>query len=327
MTLLTDKARFTGHMVRILVGRSQPAAPSQAGLDGMKLVQLLSGLFVETALLFDEPDKGLEAIYNHLARDLGCEPAAGPLGDLALPPSYVIDRETEQGRSMARRLFEDWLHCPQEFLDLTLFATQQLIAGMEEDGQPRAEIFRLLIECANRCLAYEIAAQELCDIMIEQKIGLEGWSLSESISGLSAVAGRSLALSFSNVQFATFRGNDLPEHLDRVAYVMTQEAIRLGIPAGSDWRFGLAANDQPSNAPYELIAALEPACRDFFQTLGLHNLIDQSVACAKASGRMLAMASGGERPEIEPVIAKPLAMAAMTETYRTVCREYAIVSC
>jgi hypothetical protein len=39
---------------------------------------------------------------------------------------------------------------------------------------------------------------------------------------------------------------------------------------------------------------------------------------------MLAMASGGERPEIEPVIAKPLAMAAMTETYRTVCREYAV---
>ena len=327
MTILTDKAQFTGHMVRIFVSRSQNPEPAPGGLDGMKLIQLLAGMFVETALLFEDSDKGLEAIYSRLAADLACEPADGILGEMALPPSYIIDRETEHGRSMARRLFEDWLYCPQEFLDLSLFAAQQMIVAMEEEGQNRAEIFRLLIECANRCLAYEIAAQELCDIVIDQKIGLEGWSLTESISGLSAIAGRSLALSFSGAQFAAFRGNDLPEHLDRVAYVMTQEAVRLGIPAGSDWRFGLAANDQPANAPYELIAALEPVCRDFFRIIGLHNLMDQSVACAKASGRMLAMASGGERPEIEPVIAKPLAMAAMTETYRTVCREYAIVSC
>lgn len=321
MTILSDKADFTGHMVRNFVERCQA---SRSELDGMMLIQLLAGMFVETALLFDDSDRGLEAIYDRLASDLACEPMAGPLGDQALPPSYIIDRDTEQGRRVARALFEEWLHCPQEFLDLTLFAAQQMFMAMEQDGQPRQDTFRLLIECANRCMAYELAAQELCEIVIEQKIGLEGWSLSESISGLSAVAGRSLALSFSGAQFAAFRGNDLPEHLDRVAWVMTQEAIRLGIPAGSDWRFGLAANDQPSNAPYELIAALEPVCRDLFRAVGLHSLVDQSVACAKASGRMLAMASGGERPEIEPVIAKPLAMAAMTETYRTVCREYAV---
>ena len=105
---------------------------------------------------------------------------------------------------------------------------------------------------------------------------------------------------------------------------MTQEAIRLGIPAGTDWRFGLAANDTPCSAPYELIAGLEPACHEFFRMIGLNDMVDQAVACAKASGRMLALAAGGERPELEPVIAKPLAMAALTETYRTVCREYAI---
>ncbi len=325
MPILTDKAAFTGHMARCIASRCHSKPDSE--LDGMKLVQLLAGMFVETAMLFEDADKALEAIYARLSVNLSCEPSESVLGDFALPPSYMIDRETEMGRGVARRLFEDWLHCPQEFVDLTLFATQQMIVAMEEDGQPRQEVFRLIIECANRCMAYEIAAQELCEIMIEQKIGLEGWSLSESISGLSAVAGRLLALSFSDAQFASFRGTDLPDHLDRVAYVMTQEAVRLGIPAGSDWRFGLAANDQPSNAPYELIKALEPVCAGFFPVIGLHNMVDQSVACAKASGRMLAMASGGEYPEIEPVIAKPLAMAAMTETYKTVCREYAALSC
>ncbi len=327
MSLSTDKAAFAGHLARCLVSRcqSQDGNPDSR-IDGIVLIQLLAGMMVETVLLFDESDKGLENIYTRLADLLMCEPQGGPISDSTLPLSYMIDRDTEAGRFMARNLFGEWGYCTHEFIDLTLFTTQQFICAMEEDGHSRRESFRLLIECANRCLAYEIAAQELCDIVIDRKIGNEGWSLCESISGLSAVAGRSLALSFSGEQFARFRGSDLPDHLDNVAYVMTQEAIRLGTPAGSDWRFGLAANDQPPNAPFSLIEALEPVCRDFLGMIGLHDLVDQSVACAKAAGRMLALASGGESPEIEPVIAKPMAMAAMTETYKTVCREYAVIA-
>lgn len=309
-------------MARCLISRCEHPV---RGVDGMRLIQLLSGITVETVLLFDEPDVALETVYGQLAEALGTEPAEGVLGDDVLPAPDQIDRHTEHGRALARRLFEDWLHCPQEFVDISVFAIHQMLVAMEHDaGQPRAETFRLFIECANRCLAYEIAAQELCEIVIDQKIGEQGWSLVESISGLCAVAGRSLALSFSGTNTIRISGRELPAYLDKVAFVMTQEAIRLGIPAGTDWRFGLAANDTPCSAPYELIAGLEPACHEFFQLIGLHNMVDQAVACAKASGRMLALAAGGERPELEPVIAKPLAMAALTETYRTVCREYAI---
>lgn len=306
------------HMVRCLLSRTQarPTGGAPAEIDGMRMILLLSGVMVETVLLFDESDRGLESLYARMADMLGCEPQDGPLGDKVLPAPYLIDRDTEHGRAMARHLFEDWHDCTHEFMDTALFVIHQMVIGMEMDGQPRAETFRLLIECTNRALAYEIAAQELCDIVIDRKIGAEGWSICESISGLSAVAGRCLALSR--------HGHNIPDDLDKVAYVMTQEAIRLGIPAGSDWRFGLAANDLPTSAPYELIAALEPLCRDFFALISLNGLVDQAVACAKASGRMLALVSGGERPEIEPVIAKPLAMAAMSDTYKTVCREYAV---
>ncbi|MCM2344883.1 MAG: hypothetical protein NDJ24_10025, partial [Alphaproteobacteria bacterium] len=54
-----------------------------------------------------------------------------------------------------------------------------------------------------------------------------------------------------------------------------------------------------------------------FRIIGMMDLMDQAVACAKAAGRMLAVAAGGDAPELEPVIAKPLAMAAMTETFRS----------
>ena len=53
----------------------------------------------------------------------------------------------------------------------------------------------------------------------------------------------------------------------------------------------------------------------------MEELEDQAVACAKAAGRMLAVTSGGEMPEIEPAIAKPLAMAAITDTYKSVCMD------
>ena len=320
MSLPMDRAGFAGHMTRCLLSRCS----AERGIDGMVLIQLIAGLAVETTLVFDEPDLALMTVYDRLETALGCAPMDGPVFEQSLPNPTIIDRETEQGRTMARHLFEEWIYTPQDFLDLVADVAHHMIAAMEEDGQPRAETFRVLVECANRCMAYEVAAQELCDIVIDQKIAAEGWSLAESISGLSAVAGRSLALAFSCEMPGRYKAHDLPAYFERVAHVMTQEASRLGIPAGTNWRFGLAANDQPTSAPYELIAALEPACRDFFRVIKLNNLIDQAVACAKASGRMLALASGGERPEIEPVIAKPLAMAAMSDTYKTVCREYAI---
>ena len=41
-----------------------------------------------------------------------------------------------------------------------------------------------------------------------------------------------------------------------------------------------------------------------------------SAMVAKACGRMLAVAAGGDFPEVEPAIAKPLAMMALMESYR-----------
>ncbi|PJB69262.1 MAG: hypothetical protein CO093_10835 [Alphaproteobacteria bacterium CG_4_9_14_3_um_filter_47_13] len=322
MSILINKADFTGHIFHHLTSH---AALAGGQIDGMKMIQLLAGIITETLLLFDEPDEGLEATYDKLALLLECEPYPGPIAVKALPPSYVIDYETEQGRGIAKCLFEDWLDCAYAFHELIVFVIHNLILRMEESGQLRSETFRLFIECTNRCMAYEIAAQELCDIVIDKKIGQDSWSLAESVSGLSAFAGRCLALSQNACEL--FSMPMLPDKLDQVAYVMTQEAIRLGIPAGTDWRFGLAANDHGVAAPYELINSLDPVCHEFFGVIQLHGLMDQAVACAKAAGRMLAVAAGGEAPEIEPVIAKPLAMAAMTDTYKTVCTQEAILSC
>ncbi len=324
---MSSLANKTNIAAQLQLNLTTLASEPEQGTDIMKLTQLLAGILVESTFLFDEADEALEGSLSRLAQQLGCGPAEGDLTRSALPPAHVLDFESECGRAMARTFFEDWLDCEYEFQELILYLIHYNMMQWEEAGQSRGESLRLFLECAQRCMALEISAQELCDLVIDRKIGRDGWTLGDSISGLSAVSGRRMALSISSEQCALFRGNELPDHLDQIAYVMTQEAIRLGIPAGSDWRFGLAANDVPVHPPIELINGLDPHCRKFFELIRLEDLHTQAVACAKAAGRMIAVAAGGEIPDIEPIIAKPLAMAAMTESYKSVCMQYSIASC
>lgn len=158
-------------------------------------------------------------------------------------------------------------------------------------------------------------------MVIDSKIGLKGWKIHDCVAGLSALSGVRLGLATNPDFCMTFKGADIPTHLDDLSAVMTSEAVRLGVPAGSGWRFGLPANDRPIDPPYQLIEALEPLCTSFFTCIRLECEYDQAVGLAKAAGRMLAVASAGKDPDIEPAIAKPLAMEAFTESYKSVCMD------
>lgn len=317
MSLLIDKAGFAARIHDSLLAQATLAGGEP---DALRLLQLLAGVMVETLMLFDEPDEGLAATAVRLCADMGAIPQDGPIAPAFMPPAHILDTVTEQGRGLARALFEDWLDCAWEFNDVMIFTVHHILSHLEQAGCHRSASLRLFLDYMQRALALEIAAQELCDIVIDEKIGIEGWSLAESVSGLSAVAGRCLGL-MPEARQAWFA----VETLDPVAFVMTQEATRLGIPAGTDWKFGLVANDglTPS-APFDLIFSLWPRCRDFLSVIGITSPLDQAVALAKAAGRMLAVAAGGDTPEVEPWIAKPLAMAALTETCQTFSRDEAM---
>ncbi|MBX2833539.1 MAG: hypothetical protein KTR28_01060 [Micavibrio sp.] len=321
---LTEKPGMGARLYTGLIGM---ASDPVKGVDATKMIQHMAGVLVETYMVFDQPDEAMAASLHKLGERMECKPIEGKLPPHSLPPAHIIDAETEKGRLAARGFFEEWLDCAFEFHNLMLVIVHNVLQGFEDQGLAKDESLRLLVECTHKCMAFEIASQELCDIVIERKIATEFWSLGDCVAALSAVSGRRVALSLNAEFCELFEGSHyLPQYLDHVVCVMTKEAVRLGVPAGTDWRFGLPANDTPVNAPLDLIYGIEPFCDAFFGAINMTNHYDQAVACAKAAGRMLAVAAGGEVPDLEPAIAKPLAMAAMTETYKSVCMTHNMVT-
>ncbi len=288
--------------------------------DAMRVLMLMSGIAVEMCLVFGEaPDEAACSVLEKMSQRLGTPPKLGALGYNTLPPSNVIDQDIEKGRAIARDIFDEWDECAFEFHQFYIELCHDIFLSWEQEGFKRAEMLRLFSEITYRGLAYEIVAQELCDFLVEKKARLFKWDLNTCISAVSAMAGHKLAHCDDILVHYGMRA--AIDDLDRIVYTMTQEAVRLGVPAGTSWRFGLAANDVPMNAPHDLVYKLQPHCDGLFKAIKLDNSQDQAVACAKAAGRMLAVTSAGTLPEIEPVIAKPLAVCAMTDTYKTICMD------
>lgn len=295
------------------------AKEGQGQASTLKSIGLMAGLIVETALLFDKSDEACAHLLEKIAQNLDAQPSLETLESHALPPAYLNDQMVEKGRAIVTDILIDWELCNFEFQDFIAGCITHTLAHWNANLLTKEESLRFLSELTYRGMAYELSAQELCDMLIETKARTLTWDLSTCISALAAVAGHKHAAHSK----PTEENGQLYAHddLDQIIHCMTQEAIRHGVPAGSDWRFGLAANDIPVSAPYNLIQALEPLCDGFFNAIQMIGPQDQAIACAKASGRLLAIIAGGEIPEIEPIIAKPLAVAAMSDTYKTVYSE------
>jgi hypothetical protein len=283
------------------------------GFSVYDTVQVLAGILVESVFLFDEPDEVLNGAHSKLERLLNETTYQETLPEWFQLDPATLDWRTEQGRLIARSLIDDWRDCPFTYMEFILFSLHNfLVQWAENHDVPRGETLRLLREASLRGLAFEITAQELCLEVIDHQMTQHGWSIADCLCGLSAYAGQLLG---HNIKQSPETANDEP--VDMLMHVMAQEAVRLGVPAGSEWRMGLAANDCQADPPIELIRGVTPIVSGFFANINMHEPLYRSVACAKAAGRMLAVVASGEMPDMPPFIAKPLAVMAMTEAYRS----------
>lgn len=295
------------------------------GIDVFMALQLYAGVMVETALYFESPLDALEAILDKFTARMSKKPYSGNLPLFVCPPAYIIEDNAERGRELARQLMCDWEHDIFGFVDLITYLAYHNLCEWDNQDIPIDESSRLVIECAWRAMAYEIAAQELCDASLDHMMIKNEWELADCLVSLSGAAGHYLGKDHigkatkspeERLYVGEFSGMSFPVQFDEVVFVMTREAARHGVTNGEDWRAGLAANDCPIYAPVDVVNSFKPYCESLLPILRMDNSCDFAVACAKAAGRMIAVVSGGEEPEIAPVISKPLALAALMEMYK-----------
>lgn len=303
----TDLAAFVHAHISRLFEHEDRDGPQKI----IDFLEVLAGFYVESCFLFEKPDRSMTEGFKKLSQILRSEAHEGEMPTWAVSNPQRIDARSEQGRTLARFVLEEWKECEFSYFEFVNWILQNYICAWEGNSVPREESLRLFIETCSRCMAFEIAAQELCDQVIEKRIGTGEWSLADAVCGLSAYAGYCDAKDKAEAGYT----QNLFES-ESIVNVMTQEAARMGVPAGSDWKLGLAANDCPADPPIELVESIDPLCSEFFNVISLLQDNEKAVACAKAAGRMLAVVASGDTPDMPHAIAKPLAMAALVESYR-----------
>jgi hypothetical protein len=294
---IKDEAKAVGTRIAEILKSDEPK-------DRMiRNVCIHAGMITESLIEFEEPDVVMEQVFARIADLLKCEPAAViDEGDL-VPLAWIIDRDTEVGRRLARaagRKLPRGLDDAHE-IAIALFINE--VPEWETQGYPRAATLRLLIELVILSLTFEMATQDFCDMLIEDFI-TDGQSAADALFGLGAVAG---------TYFAEAKGHYvLPADAEtRLTDVMVRESRRHGTPGHKDWAALAAANDAPYGDITKYMEKMAPEIDEFFEFVGLNDPLAEAVSTAKALGRMIAVITVEDVGQIHPSIAKSLAKTGM----------------
>lgn len=268
------------------------------GFDTMRMIMILAGILTETLLEYEEPETVMEQSFFRIADLLKVEPAEGNLGPEALPPLWIMDRDTESGRELARASAEKLVKGLDDVHEIAIALAINDFPLWEQEDLPKEESFRLLIECVIATLTLEMAAQSFCDSLIDEFIA-DGWEVTTALSALAALAGVYL-----REAGASAAGQD---SLVGVMNVMAGEAARHGVKGPKDWNSLGGANDFSPTGLSEYTDEIMESVEEFFDTVGLDSQVSRAVAVAKAVGRMVAVVSAEEIGHIQPTVAKSLA--------------------
>ena len=268
------------------------------GFDTMRMIMIYAGILTETLLEYEEPETVMEQSFFRIADLLKVEPAEGNLGPEALPPFWIIDRDTEMGRMLARGSAEKLNKGLDDVHEIAIALAINDFPLWEQGDLPKEESFRLMIECVIATLTLEMAAQSFCDAIIDEFIADDGWEVTTAISALAALAGVYLREQGQPV------GKD---DMNGVLSTMSSEAARHGVRGAQDWSSLGGANDFSPSSLTEYTDEIRETIGEFFETVGLESHVSRAVAVAKAVGRMVAVVSAEDIGHIQPTVAKSLA--------------------
>nr|AIA15300.1 Unknown Function [uncultured bacterium] len=274
----------------------------------LRLINLWGGALAECLLDYDSPETAAETCLIEIGNTIDADIWMAP----SLRSAAASEQDTELGRTLARLYLGDGLEWSLNARN----ALTEVGRGIRHLAGADDACDALMAESLRTAIRYELGAHGICDRAIDVKIAGQRWTIADCILALSALAGSHQARLMSDAGIANHAS--LEKALDDLMRVMMEEAIRHGVPEDVGLLHGIPANDTAMSINGELIRSMEPLALTVLEELHVLDRTTQAIALAKAAGRMVAVAAAGESPDIEHVVARPLALCAMMGAFRAV---------
>jgi len=271
----------------------------------LRLANIWGGALAECLLDYEGPEAEAEVVLAEIGITLSNDNWMP-----SLRSAVASEQDMELGRTLARMYLGDGLEwsavARNAFVEIGRGI--RAMCGADEAGDS------LMADSLRTAVRYELGAHGICDRAIEVKIAGQRWTIADCILGMSALAGSHQARLMMDAGIAN--GASLEKALNDLMRVMMEEAVRHGVPEDVGLLHGIPANDTKTMIHADLLRSMEPLALTVLEEMHMLDRTNQAIALAKAAGRMVAVAAAGDNPDIEHVVARPLALCAMMGAFR-----------
>lgn len=276
--------------------------------DNRRMMRLYAGAIAECLLDYEDWLEGLESFFSvqkPMADALNTSLWADNGYDIK---AFVLDQDAELGRSLVRCYLDD-------NIESSYLMLRNIRASLLSVAPDRSDTFwTALYDITCMILASEQLVHTLCDQVIDSCIG-EGWSLGDCIQGLGALAGQYHAKGLSAQSLGAAAPAVISHDFNTMIQTIMSEAMRLGMNDTIGAYTMVAANDMIHYAPLQKAANINLIAVPLFRIFSIADPEIRSMQAAKATGRMMAVASTGAEADMDSCVVTPLALSSMQGSY------------
>jgi hypothetical protein len=276
--------------------------------DNNRLIRLYAGAIAECLLDYDDWKEGLDDYFSiSKTMEQGLDTAQWHQKNYAIK-SFVLDKDTELGRSLVRAYLDE---TPETSFLMLRNIRASLLSLITVDN----DFWQLLYDMTMVTLVGEQFMHLLCDQLIDICIGGAGWTLGDCIQAMAALSGQYHAKVIEISNLGASKSAVIEHDFDYMIQTMLNEALRLGMPDTAGLFTMMAANDMNHYIPFAKSESVETVAKPLFQVFKIYDPDLRSMMIAKATGRMMAVAAAGENPDMDPCVVTPLALSSMQGSY------------
>lgn len=284
------------------------AKDSKGFCDNDRLVRLYAGAVAECLLDYEDWKEGLDD-YFQISKSMedGLDTAQWHDGDYGIK-SFVLDKDTELGRSLVRSYLD-------ETPETSFMMLRNIRASLLSVIPAENEFWDHLYDMALVALVAEQLIHHLCDQVIDICVGGEGWSLGDCVSAFGALSGEYHAKVIETKGLGVSKPAVVEHDFDYMIHTVMNEAMRLGMPDTAGLYTMLAANDVQPYVPYHKAETIDVIAKPLFKIFKVFDPDLQSMMIAKSTGRMMAVAAAGDTADMDACVVTPLVLSAMQGSY------------